>query len=298
MTAAPDDPADLAARLESRLARERRARADAERIAEEGLRELYEVNRELDERVQARTRELEVAKAQAVAANRAKSEFLAHISHEVHTPINGVLGMIELLDGAVVGEREREWLASAATSVARLQHLFSRLLAHLSLEGVDLLAEAEPVSAGEFVDDLAGRWRGRAAGAGQLLSVECEDPGLEVSATPQLELAVEELLANAVEHAVAGSVTLIAHADLVGRTRLGVVDSGPGCPEEVMTADRLLEPGSIAVRTGTGLGIGLAFARRIAQCHGGSVTLERNSAGGTSAWLAVPKRRLVAQASR
>lgn len=287
MTDTTPDAQQAIARLERRLERERAARVEAERIAEEGLRELYEVNQALDQRVQDRTRELETARAQAVAANEAKSEFLAHISHEVHTPINGVLGMIELLDTAIDGEKEREWLQSAGASIERLQHLFSRLLAHLSLEGVDLLAAATETPVGDLLDELAAQWRTRAAASGQLLSVELDAPSLTVPATPQLSLAIEELLANVVAHADPGSVTLTARADLLGRTRIGVIDGGPGVPDDVRTADRLLEPGSVTTRTGTGLGIGLAFARRIAQCHDGSLTLERNPAGGTSAWLTI-----------
>ncbi|MEM8706605.1 MAG: histidine kinase dimerization/phospho-acceptor domain-containing protein [Actinomycetota bacterium] len=156
-----DDPTKQVARLERRLERERVARAEAEKIAEDGLRELYEVNRALDERVKDRTRELEVARANAVAANEAKSDFLAHISHEVHTPINGVLGMLELLDASVQGEQERSWLRSASASVERMQRLFVRLLAHLELESVDLTAVAEPKPVADILDELAARWRTR-----------------------------------------------------------------------------------------------------------------------------------------
>lgn len=281
------DAEQQVARLERRLERERAARAEAEKIAEDGLRELYEANRALDQRVQERTRELEIARANAVAANEAKSEFLSHISHEVHTPINGVLGMIELLDASVAGEQERAWLHSAGQSVERLQRLFARLLAHLELESVDLLAIAEPKSVGEILDELAARWRTRAAAKAKLVMVDVDDPTMQVPHTPQLDLAIEELLANAVEHADPGMIQLRASQDLLGRTRIGVLDEGPGIDDELRSTDRLLEPGSVTTRTADGLGIGLAFARRIAQCHDGTLTLERNAAGGTSAWLTV-----------
>ena len=66
-----------------------------------------------------------------------------------------------------------------------------------------------------------------------------------------------------------------------------MVDEGPGIDDAHLVDDRLLEPGSVTTRTSEGLGIGLAFARRIAQCHGGSLTLEHNAKGGTSAWLTI-----------
>ena len=77
---AVDRRLDVHRRLERRLERERRARADAERIAEDGLRALYDANRSLDRRIAERTRELEDATRRAEAASNARGAFLAHIS--------------------------------------------------------------------------------------------------------------------------------------------------------------------------------------------------------------------------
>lgn len=280
--------AEAAARLRRRYEREKAARREAEAIAEQGLRDLYQANVELDARVEERTRELEIARTQAVAANRAKSNFLAHISHEVHTPLNGIMGMLELLETSRADDREREWIRSASHSVSRLEHLFARLVRYIELEGM-----ATPERSGRplstVLDDIAARWRTRCAAAGQLLLVESggeTDP--EVAWSPLLDQAIDELLDNAVRHADAGAVRLTATVDLFGRSRIGVIDEGPGvAPEIEIAPGEVLEPAAdVTTRVGDGLGLGLAFARRIAEVHEAVLVIER-AGDGTAAWLTI-----------
>ena len=126
------------------LDRERRARAEAEAIAEKGLRAPagQPDARCPHRRANPRPRG---GPSRAEEADRAKSEFLAHISHELRTPINGLSGMLELLQDQVAGEHAREWLASARASSDRLAHLFDRLLWFIDLEAADIAGRGEPI---------------------------------------------------------------------------------------------------------------------------------------------------------
>jgi signal transduction histidine kinase len=287
-SSAPDGAAPE--RLQRRYERERRARLEAEAIAEQGLREIYAANRSLDRRIAERTRELEEATRRAQAASEAKSEFLAHIGHELRTPISGIAGMLELLDGVAMPPQARRWLASASESSARLQRLVDRILWFIELEATDLRAEATPRAVDVVLDGTAERWRRRCAGAGQLLSVELATPvGSTVAATDELERGLDELLDNAVRHAAAGAVRLRATA-LGDAVRFEVEDSGPGMEASVAaTASDMLDPGGDpTTRRSAGAGIGLALVRRVTAALGGGFGIDRADTGGSIVWMTAP----------
>ena len=107
---------DKLSSLERRLERERAARKQAERLLEEKSLELYEANQglraladNLEELVATRTRELKQARDAAMDANRAKSAFLAKLSHDISTPMSGIIGMCELLlDTRLAAEQQHQ----------------------------------------------------------------------------------------------------------------------------------------------------------------------------------------------
>ena len=289
MTDPAADTTDVA-RLRGRYDRERRARLEAEAIAEQGLRDLYQANRSLDARIAERTRELEAAMALAEAANEAKGEFLAHVGHELRTPINGIAGMLELLDRVVTDRRAREWLTSARESTERLERLFDRILLFIEFDTADLSRVAETVSVEAVVDQAADRWRQSCAAAGQLLVVEVATPiDCVVAGSEELGRALDELLDNVVSHASSGAVRITAVAD-GGFVTFSVDDTGPGMrAAAAVSASEILETGeSPATRSGTGAGIGLALVRRIASALGGRSGIDDSEIGGSRVWFAVP----------
>lgn len=274
-------------RLELRYDRERRARLEAEAIAEAGLRELMDVNDSLDERIRQRTAELEKAMQRAHAANTAKDAFLAHIGHELRTPVNGLAGMLELLEAEVEGPHATEMVHAARQSGDQLGRLVERLLVFTNLQAADLAADAVEMTVEEIVEAAADRWRHACAKAGQLLSVEpATAPGATVLATDAIHGALDELLDNVVTHGPPGAVTVTTHAVDDG-IRIEVADSGAGVSE---AATAVLDIGQDpSTRTGTGAGIGLALASMVAESLGGGLGSGATDRGA-AVWLDLPTR--------
>ena len=249
------------ARLQRRFERERTARREAERIAERGLRDLYVANQELDRRVAERTAELERARRDAEEAAQARADFLASLSRQVRTPLNGVLGMLELLQGHVFSEQAKLWVGSASDSAADMLRLVSRLLSYVELDeptdaGVDAVTEVA-----ELLGAIGDRWTRPSAAAGKLLFVDDRTPPGTTLRGPsaRLDQLVDEVIDNAVRHGDPGSIRVSASVD-GDRVVIEVSDEGPGMDRP----DRLLDPGAEPDRPVEQRGMGYPLIRRLA----------------------------------
>lgn len=253
------NPTD-ASRLERRLERERAARAQAEVIAERALRDLYVANQELDRRVMERTAELEVARREAADSDSARSEFLRVLSREMRTPLNGVLGMIELLGAQVATEQMRLWTASASASAGALNELVTRLLLYVDLDR-PTPGPPEELHVGEIIRDSAQSWERRALQAGQLIVVEdrADSPTPSFGYRLLVRALVDEVVGNAVQHADPGPLRISVNSE-EGRNSITVSDSGPGFDG----ADRLLAVDRLASPSDSLRGIGYSLVTKLA----------------------------------
>ena len=226
------DAAEQVERLQRRIERERAARIEAERIAEDGMRALYEANVQLDRRIAERTAELDDALAAARASSEALRSVLVGLSHSLATPLNGVRGMLELLEEVATEEPARGWHASATRSARRLDRLVQRLVRHVSIEHSDLRAALQPATVRDVLFEVEERWRSRLVTAGQLLVVDAGPSGdASIGVSEELLLAFDELLHNARMHADPGQVSSIA-----------------GCLISTITVTEISKPGSILTK--------------------------------------------------
>lgn len=283
----PDAAAQIR-RLERRLDRERRARREAEQIAEQGLRSLYDANVDLDRRIMGRTKELEFALEAAKAANEAKSAFLAQMSHQINTPLNGLLGLLELLATEVRDVQSQEWHAAAMRSAKRLDRITSRLLKFVSLESVDLRVGAPVHEVGTVLSAAHDRWHAACLRAGQLLSVDvASGPEGEVHSPPELDLLLDELLSNVVEYAGPGSVSLSGKV-IEGVVVIELFDTGPGIDPTVVDRSNNFEADPDQHRQADAeIPLGLALVSRITGALAGTWSSSSN-AGRSSVTIALP----------
>lgn len=271
-----DDLAKTIARLERRVERERIKRAEAERIAEEGTRRLYDVNVELDGLLRERTDDFERTRRALVAAESWKAEFLDSLSHEVRTPLNGIFGMMELLSTAVEDETHKLWFDTAVASAERLDRMFGRLLRAIELESLDLTEQTAPVQVEAIIDACVGKWMPLAMRSGHLLVPSVQQTPVLVACTiPERVLEVlDELLSNATVHGKPGPVHLKVSQN-GAFIDIAIIDHGPGLDAE--KGELLIQP--IFQRTPEAwaadgsMGLGLGLARRTADALGARLTL-------------------------
>lgn len=250
--------------------------------------------RELAGAVAARTRELAEARDAAIAASRHKTDFLAVMSHEVRTPLNGILGMTELLQDTPLDPVQREYVEAIRTSNHHLSSLINDVLDLSKIEADRLDLEQVPFDLVQELEEVASPVATVARGKG--LSLVCDLPGglpTPVLGDPtRLRQVVLNLLNNAVkftrEGTVALRVTCVTLEPL--RLQIEVEDSGMGIPEAMQA--RVFEPfrqGDASTnREFGGTGLGLAICRRLVERMGGTIRFTSQAGVGTRFLVELP----------
>lgn len=249
-----------------------------------------------------REEQLEAAAAAARADSRAKSSFLQTVSHELMTPLNGVIGSLTHLEGEPLRDEARVALQDGKESAERLSHLTQRVIDLARLEGDDLEPSAE-----RFQFDLADMAReeverARPAAAAKGVDVRMVRMTRDVplgAAASNIRAMLRELLENAVRFTDEGHVEVryglvwdTTNSDRVPHLHIAVEDTGSGVPASVI--ERVFEPffrvEDQLHRRNEGLGIGLALVRRRAEAAGGRCFLRSEPHQGTTVHLDFPVR--------
>lgn len=222
--------------------------------------------------------------------DRLKTQFLTNVSHEMRTPLIGMLGGVELLADAPDGAVREEVAGAVQRSGEQLLELVDRLLDLAKLQDGNLLVQPRLCRPGRIVREVVERFSEAAQAKGLVLSCDVgELVDVERKTDPtRLRQVLAALLDNAIRFTQQGrvEVTLRLLQDGDGeRLEVAVQDTGPGVPVEFIP--RMFEPFSQAdgslTREHSGAGLGLTMARRIAQCLGGQLTVENRVSGGVRA---------------
>lgn len=265
-------------RFERRYRRERDARLQAEAIAERAIADLYAANRALDERVAARTSELEAALERARAADEVRAAFVRGLAHEMSTPLHVIAGLAELLADRS-DETDVESVATEVrTAAGRLNHALRTLLEFAALSGGTIATEPEEVVLGDYLDGVMDRWRLAAARAGLLvLGQVVPDPKTTVTTDPaRLDQILDALFDNAIRFASMQIEVDLTRDDAV--LRLAVTDDGPGVAEHRRDAVFAAFARGEGANS-DGFGIGLTLARAVAEALGGTLELNETTSG-------------------
>ncbi|MGW2148070.1 ATP-binding protein [Nonomuraea bangladeshensis] len=265
----------------------------------QGVMALYnQLSAELEETnrgVVALYAELDEKSMQLREASDAKNRFWATVSHELRTPLNSIIGLVRLLTGPggdPLGEEQARQVELIGSSAETLLALVSELLDIGKAESgrldpqfttVDLVALAERLRMTMGPSQSTDR---------VTLRVVVPPPPFTMPADEaMLTRILRNLLANSLKFTQEGEVVLeIAHDPAAGETVFTVADTGIGIPAEHL--ERVFEefyqvPGPAQTRA-KGTGLGLAYARRLAEAMGGTLTLASTPGEGTTAVLRLP----------
>lgn len=228
--------------------------------------------------------EAEVARRAAEAADRAKSAFLARMSHEMRTPLHAVLGFAKLLlaDPAFASGDAREAIEQIHEAGDHMLALVNDVLELARLESGSLTAETTPTDLTRLLRDLAEHFATAAAARdlGFVAELDAALPESVLVDARRLGRALRDLLDNAVRYTTSGEVRLVAVWQPEGqreRLRLRVEDTGPGIP--LADQERLLSPFESGRGGRSGTGLGLALARRLTILMGGTFALHSRAVG-------------------
>ncbi|MEM7237938.1 MAG: ATP-binding protein, partial [Pseudomonadota bacterium] len=292
------------------LAQKNEALAEEIATREHVEQELRHLNNELELRVSDRTAQLEQRNADLVTAQRAaekssaaKSEFLASMSHEVRTPMNGVLGMLDLLQGARLSSDEQEMVRRAKYAADGLLEVINDILDYSKLEAGSVELSRHPFSPAQTVSDVVAMLQSRAGQKGLTLScVLPEDlPPRVLGDERRFRQVLVNLVGNAIKFTPAGTVSV--HVVRTGQSTtkgtgqskmqgteedmgqdasvglaVGVSDTGigidPKAAGNLFQRFQQADP-SISRRFG-GTGLGLAISKQLVELMGGNISVESN----------------------
>ena len=248
------------------------------------------VARDVTSLVRARE-DARAAMLQAEAANRAKSEFIANMSHELRTPLNAIIGFANVMEqelfGALHNDRYRGYAADIGASGQHLLSLVNDVLDLSRIEADRVMLEREPVSVTPEVDRAVSLFR---ESAGQRrLAVSGDADAVAHADRRLLRQMLINLIGNAVKFTADTGWIDVEVAVTGGAVALHVRDDGIGMTEaDILTA---MEPFGRAAGADIagGTGLGLPLTRKLAELHGGTLSIRSEPRRGTTVTLELPR---------
>ena len=249
------------------------------------------------ERLEIQASELREAREAAEAASRAKSQFIASVSHDMRTPLTAIIGYAHLLEeGAGSSDQRSDWLSAVVANSEYMSAMIGNVLDMAAIESGQLQVAADSIDIREWMEKLRQLIERRVTERGLSLSfhVESGTPEMWVADRAKLDELVMNLLTNAIKYTMEGSISLsvsVSARDSVNWLRIVVDDTGIGMSPSVL--DSIFEPFTRVHDMSThstieGTGLGLTVVKSFIDLMGGDVEITSTLGEGTQAIVMLP----------
>ena len=243
---------------------------------------------------------LRAAKEEAERASEAKSDFIAHVSHDLRTPLTAIIGFADALSGGYFGPlppKQKEYIDTIGISAQHLLALINNLLDVAKIEAGRYELEEEEIDLADMVERSLRMVQLRADQQGITIVNRVSEAWLVADANA-LQQMLLNLLSNAVKFTPSGGTVSIATSPAPeGGLDVTVRDTGVGIPPEYRDQVMLPYVRVTGGRRAEGTGLGLPLAKALIELHGGAILLESELGQGTGVTLRFPAARILSVAA-
>lgn len=273
-----------------------RTAASLTRAQEELKHHMEQANEDLRETldtVEIQNVELNLARKEALEASRAKSEFLANTSHEIRTPINGIIGFTGLLSKTKLSSQQLEYLQTIQKSSQGLLTTINDILDVSKMETGQLVLDYNPFNLRDVIEDAL-----------QVLALQAQEKNLQLITLidPKLPLhilgdalrlkqIISSLVNNAIKFSEKGNIVIrVEHLSSDNehtQLKMSVIDQGQGINPELQKNlfNAFTQADSSNARRKGGIGLGLAVAKGLIQKMQGEIHVDSKVGQGSTFWF-------------
>ncbi len=258
--------------------------------------QIEELNASLEHRVQERTAELETANEELKELDRLKSQFLAHVSHELRSPLTSIKGFAENMLEGMAGhttEKQVQYFRRIQANSGRLARMITDLLDRSKMETGKLELSMRYVPVIDLTQEVTEQFKPSAHLKGQCLTLEYSQPHLMVHADGD---KVNQVLTNLIENAIKytprdGSIKVHIEPKDRHLIHISVSDTGQGIPADALPHIftpffRVNRP---SLKHVEGLSLGLSICKQLVELQGGTLSVESTEGKGSTFSFTLPR---------
>lgn len=267
-------------------------RKEAEVALTESRRKLVNIN----EKLQEKNKEFEIARNEAIAANKIKSQFIANVSHEIRTPMNSIIGFTELLSKLLEDKKHLSYISAIKSSSKSLLTLINDVLDLSKIQAGEIDIIYEPVNFRNLINDIEQlfklRFEEKKLNFHYSIDKKIKKPVLLDKV--RMRQILLNLIGNAINFTRDGDIYLTVTGELVNNEKinltLSIEDTGIGIPESEHTTifEAFKQSKSFISNEQSGTGLGLSISKRLVEVMGGNISLESKVDVGSKFTINLP----------